>query len=46
MEKGFANLRYGLGELMRLRPVNFQWKDEDNGQPHLGFIAQEAQQVI
>lgn len=46
MKKGIANLRYGLNELMQLRPVSFQWKDDNNGQQHLGFIAQETQQVI
>ncbi|HQR35803.1 MAG TPA: tail fiber domain-containing protein [Blastocatellia bacterium] len=46
MKKGITNLRYGLSELMQLRPVSFQWKDDNNGQQHLGFIAQETQQVI
>lgn len=46
MKKGIANLRYGLSDLMQLRPVSFQWKDDNNGQQHLGFIAQETQQVI
>ncbi|MBP6820824.1 MAG: tail fiber domain-containing protein [Acidobacteria bacterium] len=46
MKKGIANLRYGLKDLMQLRPVSFQWKDDNNGQQHLGFIAQETQQVI
>ena len=46
MKKGIANLRYGLKDLMQLRPVSFQWKNDDNGQQHLGFIAQETQQVI
>lgn len=46
MKKGIADLRYGLKDLMQLRPVSFQWKDDSNGQQHLGFIAQETQQVI
>lgn len=46
MKKGISNLRYGLNELMQLRPVSFQWKDDNNGQQHLGFIAQETQEVI
>lgn len=45
LKKGVANLRYGLNDLMQLRPVSFQWKDGDDRQ-HLGFIAQETQQVI
>lgn len=46
LKQGITNLRYGLSELMQLRPVSFQWKDDSNGQQHLGFIAQETQQVI
>lgn len=46
MKKSISNLRYGLNELMQLRPVSFQWKDDNNGQQHLGFIAQETQEVI
>lgn len=45
LKKGVANLHYGLNELMQLRPVSFQWKEGDDRQ-HLGFIAQETQQVI
>ncbi|MBL8186847.1 MAG: tail fiber domain-containing protein [Acidobacteria bacterium] len=46
LKKGITNLHYGLNELMQLRPVSFQWKDDNNGQQHLGFIAQETQEVI
>jgi hypothetical protein len=46
LKKGISNLNYGLNELMQLRPVSFQWKDDNNGSQHLGFIAQETQEVI
>jgi hypothetical protein len=46
MKKGVNNLRYGLSELMQLRPVSFEWKDKSDGQQHLGFIAQETEQII
>lgn len=38
----------GLAAVMQLRPVGFQWQDTgvDNHQSHLGFIAQELQDVI
>lgn len=46
LKRDITNIRYGLSELMQLRPVSFQWKDDSNSQQHLGFIAQETQQVI
>ncbi len=46
LKQGITNLRYGLNELMQLRPVSFQWKDDSNGQQHLGLIAQETQEII
>jgi hypothetical protein len=46
MKKGVTNLRYGLRELMQLRPVSFEWKEKNDGQQHLGFIAQETEQII
>lgn len=46
LKKGVTNLRYGLRELMQLRPVSFEWKDNSDGQQHLGFIAQETEKII
>jgi endosialidase-like protein len=46
LKKGVTNLRYGLSELMKLRPVSFEWKDRSDGQQNLGFIAQETEQII
>jgi hypothetical protein len=45
-KKGVTNLRYGLRELMQLRPVAFEWKDHNDGRQHLGLIAQETEQII
>ena len=41
-------LYYGLNKLMNLKPVTFKWIDNkiDNGSKHLGFIAQELQEII
>ena len=36
------DLGYGLGEVLRLRPVSYRWKDTTLGQPTLGLIAQEV----
>lgn len=46
LKKSVANLRYGLRELMQLRPVSYEWKDQSNKQLQLGLIAQETQQII
>lgn len=46
LKRGVAGIGYGLGELMRLRPVSFEWKEGGDRRKHLGFIAQEAGPVI
>jgi hypothetical protein len=38
-----AALNMGLGTLAQLRPVTFDWKE--TGQPDLGFVAEEVDQV-
>ncbi len=40
---------YGLGAIMKLRPVQFTWKDKTSSEklgPQIGLIAQEVEQVI
>lgn len=38
-------LNYGLKELLQLKPVTFEWKQNNNG-TRLGFIAQELKTII
>ena len=45
-KKNIQNLNYGLTDLMKLRPVSFEWKKDDGSGTKLGLIAQELQQVI
>ena len=45
-KKNIQNLNYGLTDLMRLRPVSFEWKKDDGSGTKIGLIAQELQQVI
>lgn len=41
-----TDLSYGLSQIMQLRPITFQWKNDSNGQTHLGLIAQDVENVI
>jgi len=47
LKKNIVDISYGLSAIMALRPVEYNMKTEsDSVQKHLGFIAQEAQEVI
>jgi hypothetical protein len=46
LKTGIANLRYGLDEVMRLRPVTWMWKDRPGAETGLGLIAQEVKPVL
>ncbi len=47
MKKNIVELSYGLDDLMKLKPVEFNWKTEvDSSTASLGFIAQDVQEVI
>ena len=46
LKTGVANLRYGLNEVMQLRPVTWKWKDRAAGTPQLGLIAQEVRSIL
>jgi hypothetical protein len=46
MKQNISNLKYGLGEVMQLRPVSYEWKDQIDGQSNLGLIAQEVEPII
>ena len=39
-------LKYGIEDLMQLRPVSFEWKDDEEHETHLGLIAQETKEII
>ncbi len=47
-KKEIQPLTYGLNQLMQLKPVTFRWNNNqvDNNSKHLGFIAQDLQEVI
>jgi len=45
-KKNIQNLNYGLKDLMKLRPVSFEWNKDDGSGTKLGLIAQELQQIL
>ncbi|MFT3746206.1 MAG: tail fiber domain-containing protein [Pyrinomonadaceae bacterium] len=46
LKKNIHSLNYGLGQLMKLRPVSFDWKDDSTAKTNLGFLAQEVEKII
>ncbi|MBI2596717.1 tail fiber domain-containing protein [Candidatus Daviesbacteria bacterium] len=47
LKKNITGLSYGLSDLLKLNPVEFNWKiDEDGSLKNLGFIAQEVETVL
>jgi hypothetical protein len=46
LKQGIENLRYGLAQVVKLRPVSFQWKDGSDHRTHLGLIAQEVESIM
>ena len=46
LKRGITNLKYGLSQVMQLRPVSFQWKAGNDNRTHLGLIAQEVDAVM
>lgn len=46
LKKDIADMRYGLDQIMALRPVTFRWKADAQGGTQLGLIAQEVAKVV
>lgn len=45
MKKNIHDLPYGLAEVLRLKPVGYNWKDNSGGNK-IGLIAQEVRKII
>lgn len=45
-KKDIQPLTYGLNEILKLRPVDFLWKEDDTNQKTIGLIAQEVKEII
>jgi len=46
LKTGVSSLRYGLNELMRLRPVTWTWKNNSDGRTQIGLIAQDVRPIL
>jgi hypothetical protein len=45
MKTNIKNLKYGLSEVLKFRPVSYTWKSDANSKK-IGLIAQEVQDVV
>jgi hypothetical protein len=47
LKNNITDLKYGLNEILQLRPVTYNWKNDTINQgKQFGFIAQEVQQIM
>jgi hypothetical protein len=46
LKKNIKDLPYGLNDILKLRAVEFDWKEKRGGKHDIGVIAQEIQEVI
>ncbi len=46
LKKNIMEIGYGLSEILKLRPVSFLWKDNEQQGVKLGLIAQEVKPII
>ena len=47
LKNNIQNIKWGLDEILKLRPVSYNWKnDQINQGNQFGFIAQEVQEVM
>lgn len=46
LKKNIADLNYGLYSVMKMRPVQYDWKDNSEEMKKIGFLAQELRKVI
>gem|GEM_PF-5530573 len=47
MKKNISPLNYGIDAVMKLRPVAYDWKNQQDGvERQIGFIAQEVETII
>jgi hypothetical protein len=45
-KKNIKDAAYGLKEVMAMRPVTYEWKDDDEHGTKVGFIAQDLLEIV
>ncbi len=45
-KKDIVDLKYGLNEILKLKPVTFRWKSGEDNRLNLGLIAQDVEKVL
>ncbi len=45
-KKNITSLQYGLADVMKLKPVSFEWISRNDGKVKLGLLAQDLEKVI
>jgi hypothetical protein len=48
LKKDITNIKYGLNEILQIKPINFNWKNEDKfgNENENGFIAEDVINII
>jgi hypothetical protein len=46
LKENITPLSYGLPEVLRLRPMTWQWKDPTKTEPNVGLIAQDVEPLL
>ena len=46
LKKNIKDVSYGLEDVLKLRGVEFDWKEKLDGKHDIGFIAQEIEEVV
>jgi hypothetical protein len=46
LKENIVDIKYGLYDVLKLRPVSFTWKDKPESTLRLGLVAQEVQTII
>ena len=46
LKKNITDTKYGLSDVLKLRGVDFDWKEKRDGKHDIGVIAQEVKEII
>jgi hypothetical protein len=46
LKENISDINYGLNTIMQLNPISFDWKNQDNPNRSLGFIAQDVEELV